>query len=318
MMKILKNILFATALLMMAGCEKVVEFKIEDQEPMVVVNCHARAGEQPEMQVSMSRFFLMNSNNYPKIDNASCSMWFGSQEVTGVYDSEKDRYLFGHTVAEGDSLKVEVTVPGYETVKASTRVPMKVEPQHFRFIGDTTMYSYSDSQIRFVLHDRAGEKNYYSLRIKHVESYIYDDTPYTHEYDEYFTCSDLLIVDQSDVVELIGGMSGYDGNLLFFTDEHIDGQSHEIALDCTVWFPYDSTSRSDYYLVLESLSKEMYQYMTTKEAQYNGEDLGGLFGEAVQVYSNIQGGVGILGASSRSQKYIVGGHEGNIHTYPTE
>jgi len=52
-------------------------------------------------------------------------------------------------------------------------------------------------------------------------------------------------------------------------------------------------------LEVRSLSPELYRYIKTTETEVS--DFDELFGEPIQVFCNIDGGIGIFGGSSRKQ-----------------
>ena len=298
--------------LMATGCEKVVEFDIEDQEPLVVVNCKAVDGDSVWVEVTMSKFFLSDGEDMPRVTDADCRMWFNGEEVAGAAAGETPTapwsgpgwYRFDRKVEEGDTLKLKVTVPGHEPVTAQTVVPHKPAITSVDTTTVMDQYGGREMKIRFVLNDPADEHNYYWVRIRRHESeYGY----YDYISDEYFTCEDMLLVNQTDVISMIGGMgTTFEGEDLFFTDEKINGQAHNIELSFyNYWLynyeegtPGEDDSYAELILEVASLSEDMYRYLMTTRG-FN--DLDELFGEAVQVYNNIENGVGILGGVSVKQ-----------------
>ena len=79
-----------------------------------------------------------------------------------------------------------------------------------------------------------------------------------------------------------------------FTDEVIDGMGHETEL--TVGCAPDAIKL---ILVVTTYSRDRYLYEVT-EQMYEDDPYATLFSEPVQIHTNINGGIGIFGASART------------------
>ena len=95
---------------------------------------------------------------------------------------------------------------------------------------------------------------------------------------------------------------------MLFTDATINGMNHNIKLSTyyiIYWDDYSENSsdstvfRSGYTLEVTALSRDLYLYRQSMNS-YSDDELLGFFSEPVQVHSNIDGGIGIFGVSSKN------------------
>lgn len=88
---------------------------------------------------------------------------------------------------------------------------------------------------------------------------------------------------------------GITANRGYLSDELFNGQSKSINLQLNLTVHPDSNKTLMFNLF--RISEDYYQHEKSKAAQ---NDINEAFGEPVQVYSNINGGVGIVGCASRT------------------
>lgn len=105
----------------------------------------------------------------------------------------------------------------------------------------------------------------------------------------------------------------FDYNGIAFTDELFDGQSYSFNLPWggTITTPTDKTYfRKQYVVFLYSISESYYNYMRMlnqlNEGSFTGDlaDIG--LAEPIRVYSNVEGGTGILGGACLYRGDFVG------------
>ena len=329
--------LFATA-----GCEKMIEFDIDEVDPMVVVSSLNDVDSNVYVRLTYSRFFLDN-HAFRVIDNANVQLFVNGTAfgTAPVYNTDKERYFFNYKPQPGDSLELHIDVPGHETVTAGTRVPSRAnigtpQIQVMADPNDDEYYYYNTPTIdlRFDLNDPADEKNYYSVSIidysdymyiRYYRNYVGDTIVDTVNNDTFtntmaMTINDVVInpnTDVTDVTTAIDGGTTY--TKFFFTDDNFNGRTHNVPIqfransydvDVNDTFYYDPSSSTimsvqiehhHYYLKVVSYNRDAYQYYITSDAARDDLDNIGIFNEPTQVYSNINGGIGILGAKSTSR-----------------
>lgn len=294
------------------SCEKQIDFRGDEQSPMVVVVSEPQPETNLAVRLTYSRFFL-SGGNFRVIDNADVKVKVNGTTFTGLFDGSV--YRFPYSPAEGDSINLTVRMQngGEDTVvTAATRMPFRPSVTVRESMGDT---------YHFVLNDRPGEKNYYSMHIATVDSvvnfydrngnFVYDPDDTTIVVRDTlidtvwraFGCSDGALTSDVTSSISISGDDAYAYYQLFFTDEMFDGQNREVTIKCEANTPYSTykgrkagkSIALTVLLYIETLSKEAYLYELSRFKQQN-DDI--FMTEPVQVQSNINGGLGIFGAKA--------------------
>lgn len=299
-----------------SSCEKVIDFDGEETEPIMVMISFPDSGNPWKVRLTESRFFLSN-DTIATIKNADVTTEVNGRPTNslvtymgnGVYD-------LGYTPQAGDSLTLHVSVPGKGTMKAGCRIPGNVSVSDFSCTSlDTTWtkYIYDNSEImecingsvegKFTLNDPAGERNYYMIKFSTTKRTFrpgpISDNPPQWVSGQYFYLSvddDVLFdINATDEIFDIGGSDNADyGYEILFTDERINGQSHTIHFSTNI----NDTKPESAYLEVYSVSHEYYMFKKTLRAARNQDDFGAMFSEPVQLYSNVEGGSGVLGGAS--------------------
>lgn len=292
-------IAMVATLLLCTGCEKVVEFEIEDTERDVVVNGLPCTDSMLFVNLTYTRFFLDNREFLP-VTNADVSV-----DVNGVLHTFSSReganYLFNYYCTEGDTLTVHVNIEGRNEIVGGTRVPALPAIDSLSMILDTTMPFLNSGEVSFVLNDNAMQSNYYYIYITERDSgsrwnewYHKFDTIDT-VYNAYINCMDLSITSSS--VNSSEGILGY-FNTLLFTDSLINGEEHKISMSIII--PKDTAEhplQRDYTLVIESLSREAFLY---RRAILQATSMSQSFAEPAEIYTNLgRGNLGIFAAIAK-------------------
>ena len=266
--------------------------------------------------MSQSRFFLSNAA-IPEIKNAQVEVSINGQaagspatyEGNGIYNT-------GLTPRPGDSLSVRINAPNRDEITAACRIPLRPSVSDFRIEYDTTVeeqawtyddstyierYVYGTANLHFKINDPAGVRNYYMLRL----------ATYTGEWHyQYISVEDNVLFDidaTNEVFDIEDGVPNY-GTYVLFTDERIDGKTHptKVTLNiASIAQYYDLTSIDDAILnpcrlEVYAISRDLYLYLMTKRAADQQDEFTQIFSEPVQVHTNINGGIGILGGCSKT------------------
>lgn len=245
-------------------------------------------------------------------------------------------YTFTHMPQPGEELELAISVPGKDEVKASATVPL---PAQVGDITVSTVTELPDIDgnadvnisVFVPLTDRASSDDYYSIMMTRYDTTIYtyyDEADAVSFYDtviyerDWFECQDQLLVNDMDPVDAIEGMSipTFYGSEMLFTDAYINGTTHSIELRTYAdiyyynnegrWrddgngyymeYPYRFTYviHSTFKIEVITLTRDLYLYRQTMD-NYSDDELLGYFSEPVPIHSNINGGIGIFGLSSK-------------------
>ena len=178
--------------------------------------------------------------------------------------------------------------PDYEAVRAETTVPAAVKLN----VNDVTLLSEQDYEkhfrVRFSFND-AREDNYYRLRLRN---------PNTYYGFAYFESNDASMISSAGVQS--DGATFY-GDEALFDDGMFNGTEKEISIDFfdskSLWFEEEGIE-VQFILELTSVSESYYTYIRSLRAHFDNQDQFIFAGEPVQVFTNIENGLGVLGSMS--------------------
>lgn len=330
-MKTFRYIIYLFAVVIcFASCEKVVEFDEDETQTLVVMNACAQADSSFSAKLTYSRFFLDGSSFCP-INDAQVILNVNGTDYNATTSGQKGEYSVLYKPQPGDSLTLRALIPGRDEVSASAKIPSRlsisdISTSHIydsaNSYYDPSWYNVSDNIIhfKFKLHDRADERNYYRIHVYYRDTLIKDEYYYNYNGSISDTVTDTLYRQQSscefkiidpaiinastnlgDIFDEGVETGSYEGSNLLFTDERINGHNHEIHLAINIPYLYCNYLRMLHSYVevrVESISRDYYLYLATKEKQMNGNELTAIFSEPVRIHCNVKNGLGILGASS--------------------
>ena len=304
--------------LALASCEKIIDFNGEITDPYLVLISHPQADSTWTVRVSQSRFFLSGAT-IPEINNAQVAVTVNGIASDGLATYEGDgMYNTGIVPHPGDSLEIRVNAPERDEITAACRIPQRPTVSDFRVEYDTTIYEYTwtdyytDStyverdingslNLHFKIHDPAGEHNYYMLRLAtNVGEWSY----------RYIDVEDNVLFDidaTNEVFDLDDDVQNA-GTYVLFSDERINGKAHPTKVNLYIGSVSNNNNMqdlSDFFifpcrLEIYAISRDLYLYLKTKKAAHNQDEFTQILSEPVQVHTNINGGIGILGASSKT------------------
>lgn len=318
-------ILIALAGFVFYSCEKEIIFKGEEAQAMMVLNGFLSTENDIKINLTKSKFFLSNDNGVEWIHNADVHLYVNGDDKGKMTHLDKGDYISNVRPATGDSIQIKVkgvNLPAIQTNKVAIPEPANIvsidtltrkidrNGQGGNYFPDFEDYDLKEIVVQLKIQDPENQVNFYALSVKKRDEYFYSDTTFVQEYSYYFTLEGNESANP-EITDIFDGMMGSSPMMHLITDEFFDGQkksfrfkieylhdysdySRESSTDSTFTNPLDSMNM---YLIVnfESLSPEMYYYLTTKaKAKSIGDN--GMFAEPVMVYSNIENGTGILGA----------------------
>ena len=306
-------------LVMMLGlvsCVKEVEFNGEQSDPLLVVNGIQQVGQPARLNVEKSLFFLDTSKDF-RVKDVAVDLYVNGvfKESLQVRDSlitvtyldwndeeeeilvEQLVYAFNYCEGQyilcaGDQLRFEVRSSEFDEMGiVETKMPEM--PKVISF--DTVRIDYhKDSEqyeclFSLKLDDPSG-KDYYNI--------------YPLDGMVGFTSSDPVFADlmNFDVENLVGESTsfyGY-GTYNIFSDAYFDGKTYSVSMSVTIW-EGDFEEGMPFTLEVSCVDGDLYQFKKTYDAYVASDpnSMLGMFTEPVQVYSNVQNGMGIVAAQSQ-------------------
>lgn len=264
-----KYIYLLAALWCLTACEKPIEFEIEETEPLVVVNSVMQADSGFTARVTLSRFFLDNTG-FKVVNDATLALTINGTPA-GPATFGNGRYTIACSPQPGDTVHLDVSVPGKAPVSAGTRIPYKPQLSGLKLLSERDV-DYYDRELTFsvVLQDRPSESVGYLLSANMVDTidfdtivepwidYIYNgreyvpdtlgwDTILPHQevrnYTLYLESDDPLLSsgvgldDIEDIFDFKAHSAKGGGERKFmFLDDAINGQKHEFLLKGTYYY----------------------------------------------------------------------------------
>lgn len=306
-------VLTSYLLLHFSACTKQIEFDGDETDPLPVMVSYVEADSAFHVKMSLSRFFLSGGNFKYINDAAFRAEVNGTSSAMAFSRVGEGYYLSDRVLHPGDTMTLHVSVPGHGDVTAGCRMPevpvvsdMKAQVKCTIDSGywDDPDYSYPpymyfDVDFSFVLHEPAARGNYYMLKAFVVDSATGLREPLVLQIDD-----DVIYdVDVSgEVIDLESGTDYSYGWQVLFTDERIGGQRHTIK-GSVQSVSLESTATIE--LQVCGVSRDTYLYMATLRAQQNSGGGITFIEEPVQIHTNVEGGIGILGAISPKRADVV-------------
>ncbi|MCA1752133.1 MAG: DUF4249 domain-containing protein [Cryomorphaceae bacterium] len=306
------RILIASALLLSTGaCTKFIDFEGEDSTPRLVVNGAFQPDSVFEIELSNSLGFIDISQIQPRTDGSVAVYDGNGSFVDSLTHIGDGRYRSNVTAAVGNTYTVRASSGAFGEVSATDYIPdiMPIDSWDTASAASSDpFFDNSGLDIFFTLSDPAGSENFYMVEVFESAGYYIDYVmdPSTGEFVQdtiyldfgpqklYLSTTDQVLLSEADGFADGGELYG---ETFFFSDRLFNGNIRRFQL------------RLDYYsgianleIRLTSASQSYWRYRRTIDRyDYSSGDP---FSEPVQVFTNIEGGLGIWAGFSASSAVI--------------
>jgi hypothetical protein len=295
------------------SCVNTIEFKGRETKPLLVLNCLVQADSVIKADISRSVFFMDNySEQNTFVTDADIEVFVNGNSI-GKMQFVANRhmdyygnygvssYSINYKAKKGDKIRVNVSAANFDKIWAETIVPeYATEISDIEQTTEINEYGALVPAYHIKFKDNPNEKNYYLL----TAVKIYPEQV-TGAYDTIIDISDYPLSSTDVIFGQIGSIDNIFGGSDYrmfniFSDDLINGQEYSLVVTADYYF---SSLVVSITFKLHSITKEYYLYLQTISASYN--DFLGVFGEPVQIFNNINGGIGILGGSAIGEKSIL-------------
>lgn len=220
-----------------------------------------------------------------------------------------DRYYVVGSHQPGDRVEVGVETDGYPTVRSATTVPQPL-PIDLRSVVHTRVFdavsgsTHNVIRLTATITDPAETADYYALRLR--SKHYFERSDGSQLVDSLYLSSRIL-ASTEPLLQLVTSLDddfGFSGDYYqdfpIFTDQHINGQTYTLHLDMLENMAYKFSQHecapAQYQVQLYHLSPEFYRYVKSiNDIDNNNLAQRGL-SMLLPTYTNVSGGVGILGA----------------------
>lgn len=262
-------------LLTITSCEKVIDFDIPEAEPDIVLNGYITIGEEVSINASTSLSYLEGGepdflSNLTSIELYKDGVFVENLELE---DADFGRYVGSSPLTSTGFYEVRASAAGYESVTAVTYIPEPLENIEVELVNT---FENGEKEYELSFNDPPAEDDYYHMLVASPDS----------EFQPAFAVE---FSSNSEVFFLGGFNLDLEGENFIFTegifpDDLINGSNVNIRF---------KTFGSSQPLELQLLkcSEDYYLYHRSLFAYQNG---GGPFAEPVQIYTNVENGLGVI------------------------
>ena len=295
--------------IIISSCRKTIEPKdLPQQDPRLVLNCVMYPDSQIMAEISVSKSIL-SSKEYKYITDATCELYENDTYIEKLTSIGSGKYRSNSKATVNKNYTVKVIATGYNGVSGSSALPLPMVTsaidQYDTTISKYTITSYRNgpntfayavngsTKYRFVIKDDVTTRNFYNIR---AVGYIIDSSG---------TREPILNTTLRNNINSING-SGYSYYGIDLDDASVTN-GNEIKADLMISFyqnlPADFKLKTvEVYLLLYTFSPEYFRYMSTLNNQEGST--GSLFSEPVQIYSNVNNGMGIVAGATISKVQV--------------
>lgn len=305
--------------LLFSSCQKTIDLDAYRPDPKLVINSFLKVGEPVSVEVTRTWF---HQEQYPDIviKDADVKLYINDVlqapaelVVDSMNTSSSLYYRFNSIPSANDRIRITASRENYPDASAETVIPdgLPLSDYQFSLESDTSSWMegtynvFRSYQISFSLDDNPAQDDYYMFYFRKgwVFSFSQKDSVYSWtDFDPGYSKIPLLAQQASAFDKILGyDIVGY-YNGIAFSDELFNGKSYHFNF---TWNDHYSMSDGGkeypdkYKVAMYSISKSYYNYMKTMNELLGGSVSGDLgeagFAEPIRVFSNVEGGTGIVG-----------------------
>jgi hypothetical protein len=273
------------------ACTTVVDFDIPDKNPWVVVNSLFSPDSVWQVHVSYSNNILApGSGFFQPVGDAEVNILDQNDNVIETLSGSPDkfyRYTYkGKTKpTSGEVYSVQVKVKD-ELLKAVSDLPVAV-PITLLEVDSSAFKSQGEAvEMSITFKDPGEKKNFYEVKVLR-------DGYYIHKQDTIRYVDNLHV----EPVDLAQGNDNSNGASKLLDDNLFNGKNHIFRFKVR---SYRLVQENDarVRVVLQSVTESYFRYFATQSLQNTAS--GDPFAQPVQVFTNVENGLGIFAGYSAS------------------
>lgn len=306
--KHLHIVISSIVLALLTGCYQDIDldkYKEQDGEHLLTINSIVNPDSVVAASATRTFFYSDLHEGKDYVTNLQLTLLVnGVEKGLMKYNAANNLYESSYRPKENDIIVLKTEYLG-KVVECCDTIPSKVKIESIDIERQGPMHIYFDNDYivtyKITFNDPMGKDNYYFLKYDDVlsgKSLSMGERDYTYEYVFQQLANHINAV--------VPGWEPYSPYGLPFTDYGIEGTTHTLIVKEIVsdYRPLSGWSEMKRKIRLYSISKSYYLYLMSR--LYNRTDDSGLHGgmidlgvtEPMKYYSNIHGGVGILGGYS--------------------
>lgn len=317
-----KYIVFYLLVATLTSCVKDIDLTDLKPHPSLVLNSFINPDSTFRVSVSRTQFMYEKPQDLT-LSNADVSLFINNELKEKLRwekpSGKKGYYVSTYQVQADDHIRIEAHAPGYTPVRGETSMPVPVKIKSIQIEKTRTdLYAATNLNILITFQDLPGKDNYYGINIltqirNRIEG---EDAPWVDQEPSYrvsFSFKENIVFNNRYNVldDVLGNTTEYNNTTgLIFSNELIKGKEYTLKASTTIYQKYvivdengvKTEENHDYRFIinLSSVSESYHLHFKSIENKMFGgiigdlSDSGGL-AEPFSVYSNIEGGAGIVG-----------------------
>jgi len=288
--------LFLIPMLIFSGCEKEISLELDTPVDMLCLNCILEAGNDSVAIYVTKVQSVENDTAFKPVANAQIELSKEGQIVQGIVYRGNGRYLIKHKPEVGKKYEIRVDVDGYKSLSAETTIPVFPMAQA-KFEPDTIYDDYWVNGYRTVpkivvdLKDTP-TKDYYWFKIARIITF--KGEPWGEYYIAYK--SDKIYFDEFNRYYVQDYYPPY-ANYEYIGAMRLDD---EIFLNNEIQFSLNCNDERSLFVINSDIHFDKYYKSSIKQFLTYEYDNLPIF-EPVQMYSNIDNGLGIFSSIAISR-----------------
>lgn len=308
------------------SCEgKIIEFKGKESASKIVVNAFLGSNSDSILiRVSRSVFFTQQQNAPTTLPDAEVEVLVNNQSVGKakyLRDNKVDKYssrggesLFGlkYNLKTDDKVLIKVKHKDLGEATAEAQIPQPMEIISIQMDSLILESSYEDAEqftipVKITFRDNPKKNNFYNISCYRTSYYEQGDS-YTQNLSMVCADSKIGLLDYEIYqISKYNGKSYKHYQSMFFGDSRINGEEYTLEFELRDQQGSRSSSFKNDTIIMRfmSYSEDYYKYMVSK---YGSGDMMDdlfdvdIFSEPTQVYSNVQGGIGLVCGALKEQR----------------
>ena len=306
----MKHLLYTLLLgVFLTSCYRKIDLNEYRTTPKMVIN--SVVSPDTVVMASITRtWFYPDKKPYVNLPHAHVELYINNQYIETMQwktlnnprnPDQPDTLFLSNTIpAEGDRIKIVASTPEYGTVTAEDIIPKKVAIKNASHtikkgngVYQGTISDYFEIYYEVTFDEFPEKNNYYLAKITQIK------TGYYGYYETEIDYIDPVFKEQDAILDESMAFNGLEkrGGALF-TDQSINGQTYTLQIKETT-AELDETEQR--IISIYSLSESYFLYLLSLQKIAGSTLEGGLgnigLAEPLRVYSNVEGGNGILGGN---------------------
>ena len=291
----MKNLLPAFLILSaltLSNCTKEIEFDEQDIAPRIVVNSLFTNDSIWSAHISRS-VGVLETTSYTTIDNASVNIFDDNANLVTTLTHQGDGLYTSPTGVSpqpNQSYTIEASASGYESVNATNSIPSAVPIYQLDTVTSTNSDGETILEATITFQDPPNISNYYMLEVYVTGTWINEWEQDTIEIREplQISCDDINV----ETVNRFN-FGDFENTYLYLMlkDQNFDGENYSLTFSV---INYAELKDLDLFgeIRLVNTSEEYFNYL--KSFNMYQQTINNPFATPVQVYSNINNGMGIF------------------------